>query len=99
MSTIRVAAAGEMRLPTDVVRRAFARIRSGGKAEEEAELTSREKEILASFSRGLSYKAIAEAGGGRGSHHQERHLRHAGEAGSWHEAGDRGLGRAERSAG
>ena len=52
-----------MRLPTDVVRRAFARIRSGGKAEEEAELTSREKEILASFSRGLSYKAIAEAGG------------------------------------
>ena len=61
MSTIRVAAAGEMRLPADVVRRVFARIRSGGKAEEEAELTPREKEILASFSRGLSYKAIAEA--------------------------------------
>ena len=63
MSTIKVAAAGEMRLPTDVVRRVFARIRSGGKAEEEAKLTPREKEILASFSRGMSYNAIAEARG------------------------------------
>ena len=61
MSTIKVAAAGEMRLPTDGVRRVFARIRSGGKAEEEADLTPREKEILASFSRGMSFAAIAEA--------------------------------------
>ena len=50
-----------MRLPADVVRRVFARIRSGATAEEEAELTPREKEVLASFSRGMSYKAIAEA--------------------------------------
>ena len=61
LSTVKVVAAGEMRLPTDVVRRVFARIRSGATAEEEADLTPREKEILASFSRGMSYAAIAEA--------------------------------------
>ena len=61
LSTVKVVAAGEMRLPTDVVRRVFARIRSGATAEEEAGLTPREKEILASFSRGMSYAAIAEA--------------------------------------
>ncbi len=62
MSTIKVAAAGEMRLPTDVVRRVFARIRSRAEPEEvQADLTPREKEILASFSRGMSYNAIAEA--------------------------------------
>ena len=63
MSTVKVVAAGEMRLPPDVVRRVFAGIRSRAKAEEEqeADLTPREKEILASFSRGMSYNAIAEA--------------------------------------
>ena len=43
------------------VRRLFARIRSGATAKEEADLTPREKEILASFSQGMSYNAIAEA--------------------------------------
>ena len=61
LSAVKVVAAGEMRLPTDVVRRVFARIRSGATAEEEADLTRREKEILASFSQGMSYAAIAEA--------------------------------------
>ena len=61
LSTVKVVAAGEMRLPTEVVRRVFARIRSGATAEEEADLTEREKEILASFSQGMSYNAIAEA--------------------------------------
>ena len=61
LSAVRVVAAGEMRLPPDVVRRVFARIRSGATAEEEADLTPREKEILASFSQGMSYNAIAEA--------------------------------------
>ena len=50
LSTVKVVAAGEMRLPTEVVRRVFAGIRSGATAEEEADLTEREKEILASFS-------------------------------------------------
>ena len=63
MSTVRDVAAGEMRLPADVVRRVFPGIRSRAKAEEEqeADLTPREKEILASFCQGMSYNAIAEA--------------------------------------
>ena len=61
LDTVKVVAAGEMCVPPDVVRRVFAKIRSGAKREEEAELTRREKEILASFSQGESYAAIAEA--------------------------------------
>ena len=61
LSTVKVVAAGEMRLRTEVVRRVFAGIWSGATAEEEADLTEREKEILASFSQGMSYNAIAEA--------------------------------------
>ena len=64
LDTVKVVAAGEMRVPPDVVRRGFARIRVGANAEE-AELTPREKEILASFSQGMSYAAIAEARGVR----------------------------------
>ena len=63
LSAVKDVAAGEMSLPTDVVRRVFAGIRSGATAEEEADLTPREKEILASFSQGMSYAAIAEARG------------------------------------
>ena len=64
LSTVKVVAAGEMRVPPEVVRRVFAKIRAGAKLlEEEAELTPREKEILASFSQGMSYAAIAEARG------------------------------------
>ena len=54
------AAAGEGRLPTEVVRRVFDRIRSGAKSKD-VNLTQREKEILVSFCRGMSYVAIAEA--------------------------------------
>ena len=64
VAAIRDAAAGEMRMPADVVRRVFARIR--GRAEQEkggAELTQRELEILTSFSRGLSYTRIAQGRG------------------------------------
>ena len=64
LDTVKVVAAGEMRVPPEVVRRVFAKIRAGAKLlEEEAELTPREKEILASFSQGMSYAAIAEARG------------------------------------
>ena len=55
------AAAGGGRLPTEVVRRVFDRIRRGAKSKEEVDLTLREKEILVSFCRGMSYVAIAEA--------------------------------------
>ena len=61
LSTVKVVAAGEMHLPTEVVRRVFTGIRSGAAGEEEADLTPREKEILASFSQGMSYTAIATA--------------------------------------
>ena len=62
LSTLKLVAAGEMPVPPDVVRRVFARIRRGAKAEED-ELTGREKEMLVSFCRGMSYSAIAEARG------------------------------------
>ena len=51
-------------MPPEVVRRVFARIRSEAKVEAAAdrdELTQREKEILVSFCRGMSYVAIAAA--------------------------------------
>ena len=62
LSTLKLVAAGEMPVPPDVVRRVFARIRRVAKAEED-ELTGREKEMLVSFCRGMSYNAIAEARG------------------------------------
>ena len=61
LGMMKSAAAGEGRLPTEVVRRVFDRIRSGAKWKEEVDLTLREKEILVSFCRGMSYVAIAEA--------------------------------------
>ena len=62
LSTVKEAAAGEMHLPANVVRRVFARLRSLAEpGEVQAELTPRENEILASFSQGMSYNAIAEA--------------------------------------
>ena len=64
VSTVKTVAAGEMHMPTAVLRRVFARIRAGAKPEEDpAQLTRREREILASFSRGMSYAAIAGARG------------------------------------
>ena len=60
LSAVRDVAAGEVRLPAEVVRRVFERIRAAARGDEEmADLTPREKEILVSFSRGMSYVAIA----------------------------------------
>ena len=62
LGMMKSAAAGEGRLPTEVVRRVFDRIRSGAKSKD-VNLTQREKEILVSFCRGMSYVAIAAARG------------------------------------
>ena len=61
LGMMKSAAAGQGRLPTEVVRRVFDRLRSGGRSKEEVNLTQREKDILVSFCRGMSYVAIAEA--------------------------------------
>ena len=61
--TIRQVAAGELRLPADVVRRVFEGIRRGAEPDEEpglGRLTRRDREVLALFSRGMSYTQIAE---------------------------------------
>ena len=60
LGMMRSAAAGEGRLPTEVVRRVFHRMRSGARAKD-VNLTQREREILVSFCRGMSYVAIAAA--------------------------------------
>ena len=62
LSTLKLVAAGEAPVPPEVMRRVFARIRREAE-EERDELTGREKEILASFSRGLSYHVIGEGRG------------------------------------
>ena len=66
LTTVRDVAAGEARVPANIVRRVFAGIRSGAALAAPtglARLTPREREILTSFSRGMSYSKIAEARG------------------------------------
>ena len=63
LSTVRDVAAGELRVPAEVVTRVFAGIRRGavsGDAAGIAGLTLREREILVSFTRGMSYAQIAD---------------------------------------
>ena len=62
LGMMKSAAAGEGRLPTEVVRRVFDRLRRGARAKD-VNLTQREREILVSFCRGMSYVAIAAARG------------------------------------
>jgi DNA-binding NarL/FixJ family response regulator len=62
LDTVREVAAGELRVPAEVVTRVFAGIRRGAPQEElgPGDLTRREQEILALFCRGMSYARIAE---------------------------------------
>ena len=60
LAALKLVAGGEVSLPANVVRRVFAQIRNEPGSEDERDvLTQREREILASFSRGESYAAIA----------------------------------------
>ena len=62
LDTVREVAAGELRVPAEVVTRVFAGIRRGAQEEPgPGDLTRREREILALFCRGMSYARIAEA--------------------------------------
>ena len=66
LTTVRDVAAGELRVPADVVRRVFAGIRAGAEEEEEevlGGLTRRDIEIVTMFSRGMSYGKIAATRG------------------------------------
>ena len=56
---------GELLVPVDVVRRVFEGIRAAGRldAAEAAGLTPRDREILISFARGMSYIKIGEERG------------------------------------
>ena len=66
LSTLRRVYHGEVCVPGEVVRRVFTRIRSGALAAGAvgiAKLTEREREILVSFARGMSYDEIARARG------------------------------------
>ena len=66
LSALRNVVLGDFRLPAETVRRAFAAIRGGGRTEDAAAaagLTPREREILVSSARGMSYARIAETRG------------------------------------
>ena len=87
LRAIRDVADGEYRIPSDLMRRVFVGTRTSarpGEASGLRNLTSREQEILRSFSLGMSYR---------------RHLWHPGQAGDHDETGTGGLGCAERLAG
>ena len=66
LSTLRSVCHGEVLVPGEVVKRVFTRIRNGAHAAGAVradKLTAREREILVSFARGMSYAAIASARG------------------------------------
>ncbi len=65
LRSVRDVAAGQYRIPADVLRRVFAEIRAANrmKTSEHRRLTQREREILTLFAHGLSYAKIAKVRG------------------------------------
>ena len=65
LSAVRGVYQGELLVPVDVVRRVFEGIRGSARGDpaEAAGLTPREREILVSFARGMSYRRIGEERG------------------------------------
>ena len=70
LATVRDVARGEYRMPRDAMRRVFRRLRNMPEQSDSPKrkgLTSREREILTQFAKGMSYSAIAESRGNRSS--------------------------------
>ena len=68
LATVRDVAKGEYRMPRDVMKRVFRRLRNMPEQSDSPRrpgLTEREKEILTQFAKGMSYSAIAESRGNR----------------------------------
>ena len=68
LAMVRDVARGEYRMPRDVMRRVFRRLRNAPERDDSRKrkgLTSREKEILTQFAEGMSYSAIADSRGNR----------------------------------
>ena len=66
LRTLRDVADGEYRIPGDVIRNVFAAVSASAQRKKSSQLrklTRREREILAMFSRGMSYADIAQARG------------------------------------
>ncbi len=59
LAALRAVMMGELRLPSEVVRRVFAENRNSARMEDVGGLTPREREILISCARGTSYARIA----------------------------------------
>ena len=88
LSAVRDVARGDLRLPTEIVRRTFEAIRGSGRTEDAAAgLTSREREILVSFGPGHVLRSDSGGEGHQAGDRSERHLRRPAKVESQDDAG------------
>ena len=100
VDAIRQVAEGRLMISDDAVRRVFKLIRGGTYLVSGLNvLTSREQEVLTQFATGKVVCSDCRSPGRQHGDGQERHLSGTGQAGARVQAGDRGVGRAKRSAG
>ena len=102
LSTVRDAVSGELRVPVEVVRRAFEEIRGGGRAGDATARRRADSEGAGDSRLGLPGYVLRSDSGGEGDQagdRSERHLPHPAEVGCRVNAGVGALVRAERTAG